>query len=65
MVRQRIPRHIELKRRGKLTRLPKRYKPLLVVIAAAVVLIVYLDKQSNNEIVDSQKPSKETNVQPK
>jgi hypothetical protein len=65
MVRQRIPRHIELKRRGKLTRLPKRFRPLLVVLGIAAVLIIYLDKQSNKEIVDSRKPSHETNVQPK
>ena len=64
MVRQRIPRQVELKRRGKLTRLPKRFRPLLVVLAIAAVLIIYLDKQSNKELVDSRKPSQETNVQP-
>jgi hypothetical protein len=64
MVRQRIPRHIELKRRGKLTRLPKRFRPLLVVLAIAAVLIIYLDKPSNKEIVDSRKPSQENNLQP-
>lgn len=65
MVRQRIPRHIELKRRGKLTRLPKRFRPLLVVVALAIALIVYLDKQSTPEIVGSVPASGGTNVQPK
>jgi hypothetical protein len=30
-----------------------------------VVLIVYLDKQSKKEIVDSIKPSPETHIEPK
>jgi hypothetical protein len=53
MVRQRIPRHIELKRRGKLQHLPKRFRPLLLIIAIVVVSVIYLDRHSKHAAKDS------------
>ena len=53
MVRQRIPRNIERKRRGKLKPLPKRLKPLLIVVGLAIVLMVLLNQQAKGSALAS------------
>lgn len=53
MVRQRIPRHIERKRRGKLKPLPKRLRPLLIVVGLAIVLMIMLNQQAKGSALVS------------
>lgn len=65
MVRQRIARNVELKRQGKLRPLPKRFRPLLIIIAIAAALVIYLNKHSGQEIITTLEPSPDNNIESK